>query len=447
MKKLILLVTALLLLTLPWAALGEGGEDAGVILYDGTLRPLACFLPGAPMADAGDWAGNQLLLAAGWRYAAFPSTEGGPSSGYTRDDWGEAASPERFPTATVLRDFALESPNAMLGWPEGEALLRAGDTVYLLGMDATRWYVYADGHYGSVPKVIYDMDFTQPAEGYLAVDEAAAARLKAMLPQFAVSAEEYRLMRNSRDEQEAAALETYGSDRHLWPWAVQLSVAEANWNVGFWNDAEVVAPTPEDLTEEQAVADARALAAEVLGDAFPSETCRVGATFQWDGDRGQWHVWLVSEEDRLEVISRPSGAVFQRDDSLHSFDVACALADWFAAQDARWEELDAERGAWMDWTLEEKQAFDPDSYALPDARCVSAEAAVNAAKEAAVAEGLLEDVPTLASVNFLRFPAGYASELPGVYDVQLFLEDSSYCCAAYVNPLTGAVIMLLTGNG
>lgn len=447
-KLLGLLLVALLI---PCAALGEG---EGIILYDDWLRPAACFLPGTPLENAEDIGGNLLAMAGGWKYVAFPKVDPdrGCFGGYLRGDAGDAVAPEQFPAATMLRDFDLESPNAMLGWPEDEGLLRAGDTVYVLGMSAARWYVYANGHYGSIPKLIYGLEPEGAAEAYLEVPQEAQRALAALLPGVAVSAEELQAMNRAAKEAEEAALAACGKDWRFWPRETQRDVDMKKYQTGWETGWQTAEPADSDITEAEARQRAEALVAEVLGESFPLAQAQEGITFCWQGNEPCWVVYLKADGVVLKVqITRYSENLTSLGNGLLPFDIAASMEDYEEAKKARFEAMEAEYGEWQNWSLAQKMAYDPDTYALPDDRCVSAEWAVNAVKEAALASGLVQEEATVGMTNFLRIPSCYGSDLPGVWGVQLFYPAAdgslSYCCAAYVNPVSGEVGEILTGNG
>lgn len=198
---------------------------------------------------------------------------------------------------------------------------------------------------------------------------------------------------------------------------------------------------------------ATTLVQEVLGDAFPLEGCRVGATFriQTNGMAG-WDIRLIGTEDTICVYVGAAQAELVQDNTFHSYAVQCILADAWTQREAEYAALCEERGDFGTWTAEQKALWEPNRYAMPDERYYPLDKVEEMAAAYAAEQHQYDyDGELVARADLLRIPSCYGADAACIYHVALYgqQEDGSLCWQeqVFMDVWTGAVIAANLGNG
>ncbi len=461
MKKICLL---LCLLLLPCLALGE--EARGMVLMSENLaHPVAALLPGAPLEECTDDGSESVMLArsANWYHVAFPEygERNGSLLGFVRGNVVLDTKPalESFPEAKVLRDFELESADNGLGFTK-DGSLKAGDTVRVVGMTSWCYLVYANGLYGAIPKCVYDMDYSKEAVSYLEVDEATQQALKALVPTFAVNAEEYRQFVNRLDAYYTACVTAYGYQIDRWPQDKQQEVATLCRAVNgpLWTEA--VVPQGNYLPAEEAEAAARAMAKQIFGglldvDGWKAGIIRIAADVS-SHIPSCWRVTLYTGNEKLIFkVSDTGAAVLQTpptagDQSLMMYDL---LSDYWKAEYAHIDVLVAQYGDFVRWPLEEKYQSSPLEYPMPGENTLDVNKAMQIAIEHAATQGMKVEARD-GGVTFIDTGRIFQEDVPGVYLVTFATvpDDPNYSIQyvkVYMDAATGDILgyEVEKGNG
>lgn len=466
MKKICLM---LCLLLLPCLALGE--EAQGIVIMSEDLAfPIMALLPGAPLEECTDDGCENAMLArsANWHYVAFPEygDHNGSLKGYVRGDvaLGTKPTPESFPEAKVLRYYELDSPDNNLGFMEN-GTLSVGDTVRIVGMTNWCYLVYAGGHYGAVPKCVYDMDYSKEAVSYLEVDEATQQALKALVPTFPVNAEEYRQFVNRFNEYLATCVDAYGYQIDRWPQDKQQELAElcAAVNGGYATDIllnDIVVPKGNYLPAEEAEAAARALAKEIFGDVVPVDDWKAGISrIAADGSARTPSCWRVTmytgNEKLIFKVSDTGAAILQTwptagEQSMMMYDL---LSDYWNAEYARLDALSRNYKDFVMCPLAVKYASSPFEYPMPGEDALPEEKAIQLAIDYAATQSMTV-VAEEGGVTFIDTARLFQEDVPGVYLVAFATDpgDPNYTIQyvkIYMNAATGDVIgyEVEKGNG
>lgn len=466
MKKICLM---LYLLLLPCLALGEEAQGM-VIMSENLAYPIAALLPGAPLEECTDDGSESVMLArsANWYHVAFPEygERNGSLLGFVRGNvsFDAKSAPESFPKAKVLRDFDLESADNGLGFTKGGSL-KAGDTVRIVGMTSWCYLVYANGLYGAIPKCVYDMDYSKEAVSYLEVDEATQEALKALVPTFAVNAEEYRQLANHLDAFYAECAATYSYQTDRWPQDKQQELAElcVAVNGGYATDIllnDIVVPKGNYLPAEEAEAAARALAKEIFSDVVPVDDWKAGISrIAADGSARTPSCWRVTmytgNEKLIFKVSDTGAAILQTwptagEQSMMMYDL---LSDYWNAEYARLDALSCNYKDFVMCPLAVKYASSPFEYPMPGEDALPEEKAIQLAIDYAATQSMTV-VAEEGGVTFIDTARLFQEDVPGVYLVAFATDpgDPNYTIQyvkIYMNAATGDVIgyEVEKGNG
>ena len=255
----------------------------------------------------------------------------------------ETADMTVFPTAKVIREFELESPDGNLGFDK-DSMVKPGDTVVLLGATTGRWYVYVNGHYASIPVTVYG----ETDAGYLEVDAAVVAEIEAAMPEIILDSREFGRL--------CAEMEDVRDEDMEQPWLTQEEeVAWQNklWQFGYLQDTMAV-PVPEGaMTEQEAIDRATAYLYEHDTDwmsvASQKEIYASYREVRYIGERN-WFVYvIINGMTDIVCVNDDMTFVYYSD----HWQMDEGLVDWDKVVE---EEI--RRGVIFDlWTLEEKDAF------------------------------------------------------------------------------------------